>query len=64
MAYLALAVIFLSTGLSLLASETGQLLGVSLPINFGELKNVAGLAFIALSILLFRAGVRHLRNVQ
>ena len=64
MAYLGFGVIFVSTGLSLLASKSGLLLGVSLPFNFGEYKNVAGALFIALGILLFRSGLRALRNVQ
>jgi hypothetical protein len=64
MAYLAFAFICFSWGLGLCTSETGLLMGSRLPINFGEYKNVVGLILIGFSVLLFRAGVRHLRNMQ
>ena len=64
MAYLALALLCFSWGLGLCASETGQLFGSRLPFNFGEYKNFAGLALMGLSALLFRAGIRQLRNLQ
>lgn len=64
MAYLGIGMIFVSWGLGLLASKTGLLLGGSLPFSFGEYKNVAGVFFIAFGVLVFRAGLRSLRNEQ
>jgi hypothetical protein len=64
MVYLGFGTCFVLTGCALLTSKTGFVPGIGLPINFGEYKNVAGVFFIVFGALLFRAGLRALRNNQ
>ena len=62
MIYIAVGVILISWGLSLLSSATGFLPGSRLPIVFGEYKDIAGFLFILAGIWLTAAGWRALKK--
>lgn len=61
MIYIGLGIVLISTGFSLFSSSNGQLMGVSLPIVFGEYKNIAGMLFVLIGIWLMRSGIKALK---